>query len=102
MIFEMKIVWSNQARKDYFTVLDYLYENWGINEVKTFVKKTEDILKVIKKYPQTFIESSKKRNVCKGFVTKHNSVFYKVNDNKKEIILLTFWDNRQNPKKLKY
>lgn len=101
-MFDMEIIWSNQARKDYFTVLDYLNKKWGSNEVRSFVKKTEEVLKVIKKHPQTFIESAQKRNVRKGFVTKHNSLFYKVNYNKKEIVLLTFWDNRQNPTKLKY
>ena|SRR5690554_481115 len=102
MAFEMEIAWSNQARKDYYKVLDYLHENWGLNEVKNFVDKTEEVLGVIKKHPKTFVESPRKRNVRKGFVTKHNSLFYKVKPYKKEIILLTFWDNRQNPKKLKY
>lgn len=98
----MKIIWSNQAQKDYYKVLAYLYENWGLNEVKSFVDKTEDVIRVIKKHPQTFVESTRKRNYRKGFVTKHNSLFYKVMPYKKEIILLAFWDNRQNPKKLKY
>ena len=98
----MKITWSAQAKKDYYKVLDYLHENWGINEVKSFIDKTEQVLKAIKKHPQAFIESPQKKHVRKGLVTKHNSLFYKVKPNKKEIILLTFWDNRQNPKKLNY
>lgn len=98
----MRIVWSNQARKDFYKVLDYLRENWGLNEVKSFVDKTEEVLGVIKKHPKSFVESPLKRNVRKGFVTNHNSLVYKVKPYKKEIILLTFWDNRQNPIKLKY
>jgi hypothetical protein len=49
-----------------------------------------------------FFESSKKKYVYKGFVTKHNSLFYKVNPRKKEIILLSFWDNRKDPQKRPY
>ncbi len=102
MVFEIEIVWSNQARKDYYKLLDYLQENWGLNGVNSFVDKTEEVLGVIKRNPKAFVESPRKKNIRKGFVTKHNSLFYKVRPYKKEIILLTFWDNRQNPKKLKY
>ena len=98
----MKITWSAQAKRDYYKILEYLHENWGINEVKSYIDKTEEVLKVIREQPQAFIESTKRKNVRKGFVTRHNSLFYKVKTQKKEIVLLTFWDNRQNPAKLKY
>ena len=48
------------------------------------------------------IDLQTKKHFRKGPVTKHNSLSYKVKPNKKEIILLTFWDNRQDPKKLNY
>jgi plasmid stabilization system protein ParE len=50
MAFEMEIVWTSQARKDYYKILDYLQENWGLNEVKNFIDKTEEVLNVIKKF----------------------------------------------------
>jgi len=102
MAFEMEVVWSNQARKDYYKVLDYLNENWGLTEVKCFADKTEEVVELIKKHPKTFAESHRKINIRKGFLTKHNSLFYKIKPRKKEIILLALWDNRQNPKKRKY
>jgi len=102
MACEMKIIWSNQARKDYYKILSYLFEHWGLHEVKSFIDKTEDVIELIKIHPNSFIESTRKRHFRKGFVTKHNSLFYRVRPVKKEIILLSFWDNRQNPKKLKY
>jgi plasmid stabilization system protein ParE len=98
----MKVSWSAQAKKDYYKVLDYLHENWSANEVKNFIDKAEEVIKVIQKHPQTFTETTRKKHVRKGLVTKHNYLFYKVKPNKKEIILLTFWDTRQSPNKLKY
>jgi len=68
MAFEMEIFWSNQARKDYYKVLDYLHENWGVNEVKSFVDKTEEVPGVIKKYPKTFVESPRKRKSEKALL----------------------------------
>ena len=47
-----------------------------------------------------FEESRKKKNVRKGFVTKHNTLYYRVRPRKKELQLLLFWDNRQDPEDL--
>jgi len=74
----MEVIWSNQARKDYYKVLNYLNENWGLTEVKCFVDKTEEVIKLIKKHPKTFVASHRKINIRKGFLTKHNSLFYKI------------------------
>jgi len=98
----MKIVWSKQAKIDYYKILDYLLEKWGIGVLASFIAKTDEMLEAIKKQPKSFIESAKKKNVRKALITKHNSLFYKIKPFKKEIVLLAFWDNRQNPQKLKY
>ncbi len=37
-MFDMEIIWSNQARKDYFTVLDYLNKNWGQTKLEVLLK----------------------------------------------------------------
>jgi plasmid stabilization system protein ParE len=98
----MKIIWTPRAITDFNKVLEYLYVSWGLKEVENFIDKTDDVLEGIAANPQIFIESLKKKNVHKGFITKHNSLFYKFKPNKKEILLLTFWDNRKDPNKLQY
>lgn len=54
----MKIIWSNQARNDYYKILSYLFEHWGLHEVKSFIDKTEDVIELIKKHPNSSIESN--------------------------------------------
>ena len=98
----MTIIWTKRAKQDYLNVLEYLHDNRGIKEVSNFVGKTNDTIRTIATNPKAFIASTKRKNVHKGFVTNHNSLFYQVKLRKKEIVLLTFWDNRQNPKKLQY
>src|SRR5690554_3921042 len=61
MGFEMKIVWSKQAKIDYYKILDYLLEKWGIGVLASFIAKTDEMLEAIKKQPKSFIESAKKR-----------------------------------------
>ena len=98
----MKISWTPTARKTYFKVLDYLEEAWTKKEIKNFVDKVEDVLKLIVDDPHMFEASRKCKNVRKGFITKHNSLYYRIKPRKKELELITFWDNRQDPKKLAY
>jgi len=49
-----------------------------------------------------FEESRKKKYVRKGFVTKHTTLFYRIRPRKKELQLLLFWPNRDDPGKLPY
>lgn len=98
----MKISWTPTARQTYFKVLDYLSEAWTRREVENFIYETEHTIAQITKNPQMFKASKKKKNVRKGFTTKYNSLYYRIKPRKKEIALITFWDNRQDPLKIKY
>ena len=95
----MDIIWTKRALKTYFRVSDYLQGEWGNTVVYNFAKNVESLIGQIKEDPHLFEVSKKYRNVRKGFVTKHNTLFYRVKSRKKEIELLLFWDNRQDDKK---
>ena len=68
--------------------------------MQNFINEVESLLDQIKQSPEMFEESRKKKNVRKGFVTKHNTLYYRVRPRKKELQLLLFWDNRQDPEDL--
>ena len=71
---------------------------WGERAVQNFVRKSMRVLNQITENPYIF-KASKSKDVRKGFITKQTSLIYRVK--KKEIELLFFWDNRQDPAKLK-
>jgi len=96
----MKISWTPTARKTYFHVLDYLEKTWTDREIQNFINEVENLLDMIAKNPKMFEKSGKKKNIRKGFITKHNTLYYRVMPKKKELQLLLFWDNRQDLKKL--
>lgn len=98
----MKIIWTPTARRTYFKVLDYLVENWTKKEVANFVREVESLLNQITNNPEMFQASRKKKNVRKGLITKHNTLYYRIKPRNKELELITFWDNRQNSGKLTY
>jgi len=98
----MDIFWTPKARHTYFKVLDHLEKAWTEREIQNFINEVDNLLEQIKQNPEMFEESRKKRNVRKGFVTKHNTLYYRVRPRKEELQLLLFWDNRQDPDKLAY
>ncbi|OQA96076.1 MAG: hypothetical protein BWY22_01892 [Bacteroidetes bacterium ADurb.Bin217] len=98
----MKITWTREAQEQYGKILEYLELHWSIKEIESFIFKTESVLQAIQNNPYLYVKSTKQKNICKALITKHNSMFYLVNLKEKEIILLSFWDNRQDPEKCPY
>ncbi len=95
----LKIYWTKRAEKTFDKVVVYLLKDWSEKEVKSFVKKTNSVIEHISENPKMF-PASKKINIHSALITKHNSLLFKIKGNN-QIDLLFFWDNRQNPKKLK-
>ena len=95
----MKIIWSDLAEKSYYDNLLYLNQNWPLAVVQDFILEVEKTLDLLQENPDIFKwwQSDKKYKV--GHITQHISFFYNVDE---EIIRIhLFWDNRQDPKKLK-
>lgn len=93
----MKITWSDKAEEDFASNIEYLYQDWNEAVVQDFTAETERVLKIIQATPKIF-RKHKKSNVHVAPITKHITLFYDVK--KKEIQLLRFWNNFQNPRKL--
>jgi plasmid stabilization system protein ParE len=98
----MKIRWTPTAKITYFKVLDYLAKNWTIKEIKNFTNEVESVLNQIAENPYMFEASRNSKNIRKGFITKHNILYYRIKPRKKEIELLTFWFTAQSPERLSY
>ncbi len=97
---ELEIIWSARARITYFSVLDYLNENWTKKELVDFSQRTIVTLDAIRKNPGLFPVSSKNKEIRKALIDKNNLFFYKVDSDSKKIFLLTFFDCRQDPKSI--
>ena len=92
-----KIVWTETAAKQRSEILRYQTER---NKTTTYAEKLIEItakhLKVISKNPEAFKETEfvEARESAMG----HFSLYYKIIAD--QIIVMGFWDNRQDPKKL--
>jgi plasmid stabilization system protein ParE len=96
----LEIYWSKRAEKQLDEILLYLQNEWGENVTKNFAKKIYNFLDLLSKYPNLGTIENKEKQI-RGFpIVKQVNLFYKI-DNER-IILLSFFDNRQDPQKIKY
>jgi len=96
---EWNVMWTKRAQGNYFSILDYLSENWTQKEINQFINRVELVIKTIRRNPHLFNASTVNKKVRKAFIDKNNSLFYSLNTYERKIVLLTLYDNRQDPKK---
>jgi plasmid stabilization system protein ParE len=95
----LEVSWSKEAREELIKVISYLEENWTEREIKRFTSKLEEQITIISSKPKTYKKSKRLLGTHECLITKHNSLFYTYNDT--YLFIVTVWDNRQEPGKLK-
>ena len=94
-----KLIWSDEALNNLKNIIKYLEYKWTEKEIKKFEKLLDKRLDLISQNPLLFPKAIKSKDIRKSVLTKYTSVYYKIN--KYDIELLSIFDNRQNPEKLK-
>lgn len=94
-----KLLWSERALSDLKNIVDYLLENWTEKELKNFARSLDKRLEIISFNPKIFPKTRKRREIRKSVLTKHTVIYYETSD--KVITIVTLFDPRQNPNKLK-
>lgn len=96
-----EITWSPEALSTFLQIIDYLQESWTVREVNNFTDRVDEKLQLLKENPRLGSTRNKKHNIHKTVLHKNVVLLYRFRPLKKEIILLAFWDTRQDPRKLK-
>ena len=97
-----QVHWSNQAIKTVNGVINYLREEWTEKEVDDFLNKVDDVVSMIEINPELFRASAKKKHVHLAVIKRRTLLVYQVRSQKKQVILLMFWNPKRSPKKFKY
>lgn len=92
-----KIIWTDNALSELQETISYLEEHFSAQEIKNLAVGIEHTLSLISVNPELFPATGKKKKLHRAVVKKYNTLYYKVE--KKEIILISFFSNRQNPDK---
>lgn len=89
----MKLVWSNEAKQTYETIVDDLLKKWPIEITINFEDETNAVLDRLK-INKKLCPPSKVKKLRKCVVHKNASLIYRIKSNCIELI--TFVDNRSN------
>ncbi|TRX51585.1 type II toxin-antitoxin system RelE/ParE family toxin [Fulvivirga sp. M361] len=94
-----KVVLSPTAKSKLSNLLECLETHWSEKIKNDFIKKLDQSLSRISDYPKSCPESIEIKGLYKCVITEQNSLFYRVKST--EIEIVTLFDSRQDPKKLK-
>ena len=93
-----KIYWTENALNELDESIKCLEEHFTEKEIKKLASKIESVIGLIAQNPQLFPKSEFK-DVYKIVILKYNTFYYRISENTIEI--LSFFSNRQHPKKRK-
>ena len=94
-----KVVISKTTEKKLDSLFNYLIEKWSIKVKNEFIEKLDYSIELIRNQPELFPESKEGKKIRKCVVTKQTTLFYRFTS--KQINVVTIFDTRQSPKKLK-
>lgn len=94
-----KILWTDNALNELEKTIEYLEANWTEKELRNLAINLEKTLNLISQNPFIFQASDIKKNTRRAVILSLNTLYYRVYENNIEIV--SFFSNRQNPKKRK-
>jgi plasmid stabilization system protein ParE len=92
-----QIRWTKRAASGFHKLIEFLQEKWGDRSAVKFLSRTQKFLDTIQENPNIGKIESEKTKLYSFVLSRHNTIFYRLRDNK--IILVAFFDNRQDPRK---
>lgn len=96
---QREVALSKTAQKKLDKLFIYLETNWSEKVKLRFIAKLEQRIQIVKQKPGAFPKSEIKKGLHKCVVTRQTTMFYTFDE--KTIYILTIFDNRQDPSKLK-
>lgn len=92
-----KIKFTTRANEELDKILEFLEENYSFDTAAELLLKVYDVMDMLSNFPFIGSKEIPEKNIRAIIITKHLKLFYRVEDI--EVILLNFFDTRQNPDK---
>jgi len=91
---------SKRANKQFLKIVSYIELEWGNTAVNKFVKNVNTFVRILSVNPRIGRLYNKNKMIFMRVITKQTTAFYRIDKNK--IVILSFFDTRQNPSKKKF
>jgi len=93
----MKVLWTKTAKRRLEEILFYIQNEFGDNARTHFRSKTIDFTKLLPEFPEIGTLEIPEKNLRAFQLTRQTRVYYRIKNER--IIIVTFFDSRQDPKK---
>ncbi|MDC9722589.1 MAG: type II toxin-antitoxin system RelE/ParE family toxin [Urechidicola sp.] len=97
----MKVYLSLIAESKLKKLTTYLLENWSLKVRDDFMTKFTAKIHQISLQPKSCPTSKIFKGLYKCVITKQTTFYFRILENKNEIEIITIFDSRQDPAKLK-
>ena len=94
-----KIFWTDFALSELEKTIEYLQENWTEKELRNLAVKLDEILTILSQNPNLFQVSNVKDKIRRVVVLTNNTLYYKVINNRIEILFF-FKSSKSHQKKI--
>lgn len=94
----MKVLISKGAHKNFLSIKKFIAFKWGSTSAMSFEMKVIDFIKCLAIFPEIGITEVAEKKLYSFKLTKQTRVFHRVK-NEQTIIIISFFDLRQNPSK---
>ncbi len=94
-----EVILSKRASNKLSKLLDYLEKEWSKKVKLSFLRKLDKALAQISDYPDSAPKSELIKGIHRFVISKQTTIYYRYNS--KSIQIVTFFDTRMNPKKIK-
>ena len=91
----MQVFVTPRAERNFDSIVDYINDKWGEATARQFVQKADKIFKLLKNYPS--IGRIEKGDIRGLLLSPQTKILYRIREEK--IIILAFFDLRQDPNK---
>ncbi|UZO79559.1 type II toxin-antitoxin system RelE/ParE family toxin [Aquimarina sp. ERC-38] len=96
---DRKVIISKTAQKKFDNLFEYLVDEWLERVKNKFIEKLDKSIHVIRTNPEAFPKSDKAKGLRRCVITKQTTLYFRYNNKRIEVV--TIFDTRQNPNKLK-
>ena len=98
----VEITWAPEAEETFDKNFNYLLNEWGDKQAEKFVQQTDQVIMRLQLFPESYPPGSQSKKYRKARLNKYVVLFYAYYKTKKKTTLVSFWNVKQDPHKLKY
>ena len=92
---------SRRAKNEIFQTLDYIVKGWSEKIAFEFLDKFEEMKISLSTNPEIFPIFKEKDRIRKAVLTKHNTIYFTIDNSNKTVNIITVFNVLQNPDKLR-